>query len=269
MAEPDFYLDTVRRLCAEGWLRPDADVLVVAGGPLDRDVLAAAGIGSATISNLDDRLRGHELAPYRWSFQDAEALTFDDASFDVCVAHQGLHHCRSPHRALAEMYRVCRRGLVFFEPQETLLTRIGVRVGLGQDYELASVGAHGLLHGGVQNTAVPNFVYRWTEREVSKVLASLDPTGPPRVRCFYDLRVPEHRIGALRSRALRRAAQLAVPVARAVLRIAPRQANAVAVVVDKLDPARDLHPWLVSSPDGPRVDPAWFHARYDTPEPGR
>lgn len=265
-----FYLDTVRRLLDEGWLARDQTVLVVAGNGVDRDVMLAAGLRRATVSNLDERVHGGEVAPFPWSRQDAERLSFADGSFDVCIAHQALHHCRSPHQALLEMYRVARRGLVFFEPQETLLTRVGVRLGVGQRYEVAAVGAHALRHGGVANTGIPNFVYRWTEREVRKVLSSYDPIGEPRVRCLYDLRVPQPRVARLRSRPLRLAVRVAVPLARTILRLVPAQANALAVVVDKLDPGQHLHPWLAIEGDRPVADRRWFARRYqlDGPEAG-
>jgi hypothetical protein len=256
-----FYLEILQRLLDEGWLRRDDDILVVAGGEADREVLLAAGVTSATITNLDDRMRGDEYAPFRWRFEDAEELSYPDGSFDVCVVHQGLHHCRSPHQALLEMYRVARRGVLLFEPQETALTRLGVRLGLGQQYECAAVADNELRWGGVQNTDVPNFVYRWTESEVRKTLASYDPTGDPRVRCFYDLRVPGAGAAQLRSRAVRAMAGVAVPIARAVLRVVPSQANAIAVAADKLDPRTDHHPWLVADEHGARADAAWFGQR--------
>ena len=255
-----FYLDTVRGLVREGWMAPDDHVLVVAGGHADRAVLLAAGLRRVTISNLDERMDGGSYAPYAWSFQDAEALGFPDDAFDVCVVHQGLHHCRSPHRGLLEMYRVARRGLVMFEPQDTALTRLGVRLGVGQRYELAAVADNGLRWGGVQNTDVPNFVYRWTEREVRKALASYDPTRDPAVRVFHDLRVPGEATAATRGAMVRGLARVATPVARAVLRVVPRQANALAVVVDKVGPG-DLHPWLARDGGAVRADPEYFGRR--------
>jgi len=261
--EERFYLETLRALVSEGWLDPEADVLAVAATEVDRDVMSAVGLRSVTISNLDERLRGDEFAPYRWSFEDASDLSFDDGSFSYCICHQGLHHCRSPHRALLEMYRVARRGVVVFEPHDTLLTRLGVRVGIGQRYETA-LDMHGAPSGGVHNSEIPNFVYRWSFREASKTLASFDPIAPPRVRCYYDLRLPTARIARLRNPVSRRIAQAAVPIARLVLRLVPSQANAVALVVDRLDPRRDLHPWLVANGEQPALDLDWIRARYET-----
>jgi SAM-dependent methyltransferase len=255
----DFYRDTVGRLLADGWLRTDDEVLVVAGGELDRDVLAGAGLRRVTITNLDDAAP-LDLRPFAWAREDAEDLGYADGSFDVCLVHQGLHHCRSPHRALVEMYRVARRGIVAFEPHDTVVTRIGVRLGIGQRYERAAVADHALHSGGVRNTDVPNFVYRWTTREVEKTLASFDPRGTPRVRYFFDVREPSAAAAAVRSRPARLLARAAVPIARIALRVAPRQANALAVVADKLDPAQDLHPWLAEHDGHVAVDPLVLRA---------
>jgi len=43
---------------------------------------------------------------------DATALPFDDGSFDYCAAVTSLCFVAEPARALADMWRVCRRGLV-------------------------------------------------------------------------------------------------------------------------------------------------------------
>jgi hypothetical protein len=160
------------------------------------------------------------------------------------------------------MYRVARSGIVVFEPQETLMTRIGVRLGVGQQYECAAVADHDMRWGGVRNTGIPNFVYRWTEREIRKVLAAYDTTGDPRLRCFYDLRVPDRSAAGMRSQPARLAAHVAVPAARLLLRLVPSQANAIAVVADKLDPHAHLHPWLSLDEDGVRADASWFAARH-------
>ncbi len=76
--------------------------------------------------------------------QDVERLGFTDRAFDFVVVHQGLHHCHSPHRGLLEMYRVARRGVLAFEPRDTRLVRLGVRLGFGQEYEIAAVAENGL-----------------------------------------------------------------------------------------------------------------------------
>ena len=113
------------------------------GGQLDRDVLVGLGFSDVTITNLDRRLAANDFAPFRWAYQDLEQLTFDDAEFDFAIVHNGLHHCHSPHRGLLELYRVARQGVLVFEPRDTALVRLGVRLNLGQKYEVAAVSTTG------------------------------------------------------------------------------------------------------------------------------
>lgn len=39
-------------------------------------------------------------------------------------------------------------------------------LGVALDYELPAVSENNFTHGGVENGPIPNYVYRWTEREV-------------------------------------------------------------------------------------------------------
>jgi len=245
------------------WL-PDraASLLVVAGGRSDRDVLGRLGFSDAVISNVDERQPPGAFAPYAWSHQDAEALGYADGSFDYVVCHAGLHHCHSPHRGLLEMYRVARRAIVAFEPRDTLLIRALERLGFAQVYEALAVFRNQGRFGGVRNGAIPNFVHRWSEREVWKTIASFAPHARPRVRFAYgtdDPRIPAQAKGAARRLALR----LAMPAWRAFTAIAPRQQNLFAFRVEKPELPRDLQPWLRLAPDGaPRFDEAWARARF-------
>ena len=157
------------------------------------------GFRQVTISNLDSRIKGDEFAPYPWSLQDAENLRFEDGAFDFVVVHQGLHHCYSPHRGLLEMYRVARRGVLAFEPRDTRLVRLGVKLGFGQEYEIAAVAENGLQAGGVGNSATPNFIYRWTEREIEKTIRTFNPAGRAEFRYFSALRVPKKRIRSMKN----------------------------------------------------------------------
>ena len=166
-------------------------VLVVAGGPADRDAFRELGFEQVTISNVDEEVAAEELAPYDWSFQDAEALTYPDGSFDLTVVSAGLHHCRSPHRALLELYRVARVAALAIESRDSALMRVAVKLGAVDDYELAAVAAHGLRSGGVANTSTPNYVYRWSEREVEKTVASFAPHARHRIRFFREFELPE------------------------------------------------------------------------------
>ena len=215
-------------LLADGTLARSDSVLAVCAGTRERDLLADRGFTDAVISNLEAEA---DMAPFAWSRQDAQDIHLDDGSFDFCVVVAGLHHCASPHRALVEMYRVARKGILVIEARDGLLTRAAVRLGAASRYELDAVAAHDGRAGGVNDTSVPNFIYRWKEDEFRKVIRSADPTGEPSFRFFYALDVPG-RVPA---------ASVVEPVLRAAARVTPRLANTMAMVA--LRPAR-LWPWL-------------------------
>src|SRR5262249_38325060 len=155
-------------------------ILVACGGATDQDVFIKSGFANVVISNLDTRMNGDEFSPFTWSFQDVERLSFEDNSFDFAVVHSGLHHCYSPHRCFLELYRVARKGVLLFEPYDTLFSRIGARLNFGQTYELAAVFSNNFQFGGVNNTAIPNYIYRMSESEIEKVVTCFAPYGKHR-----------------------------------------------------------------------------------------
>jgi ubiquinone/menaquinone biosynthesis C-methylase UbiE len=246
----DFYRHVLHRLLDEGVVERGMSVLVSCGGTADRDALAEAGFTDVTITNVDDAGDDGSLAPFAWERQDAENLTYEDSAFDLTVVSAGLHHCRSPHRALLELYRVARVAAVALESRDSALMRFAVRLGAVDEYELAAVAAHGLRSGGVANTSTPNYVYRWSEREVEKTVASFAPHARHRIRFFREFELPDLLLDTdrgVRARALR----LARPIVSGITRVLPSQANLFAFAIEKPDPVRDLQPWMasVSEPD--------------------
>src|ERR1051326_3514810 len=97
-------------------------LLVAAGGAADRDVLRSLDFSDVTISNIADAPPA-DYEPYRHEVHDVEALDVDDSSFDWAIVRAGLHHCRSPHRGLLELYRVARRGILALESRDSALVR--------------------------------------------------------------------------------------------------------------------------------------------------
>ena len=183
------------------------------------------GFADFTITNLDGGRANHR--------QDAENLTYGDGSFDVVIVHAGLHHCHSPHRALLEMYRVARKCIVAFESRDSLLMRAAVRMGLTESYEESGITADG--RGGVADTGVPNFIYRWTERDVQKTIASYDPVRSALIRYFYDMRIPVQRFTRSGNYVLRAIAIMVEPLSKVFAAVAPKQCNEFAFAVLTVD----------------------------------
>jgi SAM-dependent methyltransferase len=264
----DFYEDVVSELVRDGILDPGMRVLVVCGGRTDKLTLDRCGFRDVVISNLGVRPAGKDFGTFQWSEQDAERLTFDDETFDFAIAHSGLHHCYSPHRALLEMYRVARRGVLLFEPYDNLLTRVGVRLGIGQEYEYGGVagdlGKNG-HRGGVADTTIPNYVYRFTEREIVKAIHTYAPYARHDIRFFHRMRIPWGQLRRRRNPGVYLAVRLAQPVLKLVEVCAPRQSNNFAAVILKPDLSRALHPWLRRRGEEIEVNGDWLASRYRAP----
>jgi SAM-dependent methyltransferase len=227
-----FYADVLKRLIAAGTVSISDNVLVVCGGPLDERVMRQVGFADFTITNLDENIAKHR--------ENAENLTYDDDSFDVVIVHAGLHHCQSPHRALLEMYRVARKCAVAFESRDSLLMRAAVGLGLTESYEVSAISPDG-NSGGVADTGIPNFIYRWTERDVRKTIASYDPARIPQIKFFYDLRIPIQRFTRAGNRVIRMVGLLVEPLSQLLAAAAPRQCNEFAFAISK---DGSLHSWI-------------------------
>ena len=252
------YLHTVNRLVAEGSLDPQAPTLVAAGGWTDREVLMEAGFTDVTISNLDERMIGDEFAPYKWLFLDMEELTVEPGQFSQIIEHMGLHHCASPHRGLLEMYRCAGSSVLAFENRDSLAMSLATWLGFVPVYEFEAVAGHDYAYGGHRNSAVPNAVYRWTEREVEKSLASYDPAREASIRYFYGLRLPHHRVNMI-GNPLKRAAFKATLLPFSLLaRLFPRQMNEFGFFIDKR--ASKLQPWIDSA-TGTLTPSSWEKVR--------
>lgn len=255
-----FYEETLTRLLAAGVLRREMSVLVVCAGEADRDVFRELGFQDVTISNLAGG-SDEVFEPYRWAPQDAEDLTYDDESFDLVAVSGGLHHCRSPHRALLEMYRVARETVFVLESRDSLLMRAAVGLGVADEYELTAVAAHECSSGGVRDTSTPNYVYRWTEREVEKAIASQAPHVRHRIRFFHELELPFSVLGLRYGRPGELVARVAEPALGLVTKVFPSQANLFVFCVSKPALPRDLQPWMRLEGEEPVPDEDFIRGR--------
>jgi len=259
----DFYKQVLQDLLYRNVLHRKMRVLVVCGGPTDKEALLQSGFQYGVISNLDVRTNGSEFHPFERSLQDAEKLSFEDNAFDFCVVHSGLHHCHSPHRALLEMYRVARKGLLMFEPYDNLLTRLGVLLKFGQEYEHAGMfHSNDCSHGGVRNSSIPNYVYRWTEQEIVKTINSWAPYGKHTFRFFHKTRIPWDQLRGRKNRLFYYATLLLCPLLKGVNLVLPKQSNNFAALVLKPEFPRDLHPWLLWEDNTLRLRASWLAERY-------
>jgi SAM-dependent methyltransferase len=217
-------------------------VLVVGGGQEDLEILSACGFSQIVLSNLAGT--GTSL--------DAEQIDLPDNSYPVVFAHAVLHHCRSPQKALGEMVRVAQKHVFFVEPNDCGALRMLVRLGFSFPYEIGGVANNGYT-GGLRNGLIPNYIYRWTEREVIKSVLTYHPERQFEVRSqpYWDFYVNEEellarketKLAALASKLGARNFIVFLRLAQALLSMSPllrSQGNKFFCAISK----QDLQPWI-------------------------
>ena len=242
----EFAESVLRKLLGEGLLQLDLSILVVAGGEADTQLFKSVGFTNVTISNLDYRLVGDEFSPYTWSLQDAQSLTFADEQFDFSFVSDGLHHCSSPHKALLEMYRVAKKGVIVIESRDSLLMEVAEKLNLTQSYELTAVINNNYKYGGVDNSEIPNFIYRWTENEFKKTIQSFNPIGKHTFRFYYDLNLPFRAASLKKSNTYYYLLKIAQPLTSLFTLLFKKQCNSFSMVTIKPSVPDDLWSWLES-----------------------
>jgi SAM-dependent methyltransferase len=167
----------------------NASILVVAGGKNDVFMLRTLGYTKAVITNITPST-DFDVTPYTYQKEDATKLSFADNSFDYVIVSAALHHLHSPHAGLLEVYRVAKKGALVFEATDNLLMKIMIKMGIAEEYEHSSVKRRNHESGGINNTEVPNYVYRWTKHELIKTLQSYAPHVKHTVSITHGLTMP-------------------------------------------------------------------------------
>ena len=249
MAEPaaGTFAMLLRQRIEQGVIDADDSVLVQFAGAFDETVCSEVKLTNCTFTNI---------APDTHSTGETSAVKFDahrmpqpDKSFDHVIGHSGLHHCSRPHEALHEMYRLARKTVLFVENQDSLMMRAATRAGVVVWHELPAVVDGEYRSGGVDGTGVPNFVYRWTRREVRKAVASFDPAYDIPIEFHSEWNLGTGRVAAgILQRKLGMSSEQATRAFGTAHRILnatmARQGNIFAVTVRK--DLATLHPWMQS-----------------------
>lgn len=178
-------------------------VLILGGNADDEETLRLLGFTDITLSNFsrsEDHHHSREPEVSEPLIIDAENISISDGKFDHVFVHEALHHCRSPHRALCEMLRVSKRHVVFMEPNDSFFITCLIKFGFSFPFEIAAVVDNDFERGGVRDSQIPNFIYRWNAHEVEKVVSSFMPERSCRVfgYPYWDFNVDEREL-ALRT----------------------------------------------------------------------
>jgi ubiquinone/menaquinone biosynthesis C-methylase UbiE len=242
----------------------NAKILVCGGCTLDRKVFLDLGYKNVIISNLDERMEKEiaRFAPFKWERQNAEQLSYENNSFDYVITHASIHHSFLPHKFLTEMFRVAGKGIIAIEARDSLLMRLLEKLNIPQTYEHSAVYYNDGKFGGVNNTDIPNYIYRWTEREIQKTICSFYPYTKNKFFFRYGYAFEGLNELETQNKLLFFVLKIILPFYSIFAKIFPKQQNLFAFIVKKGQIPQALHPWLKFENSKVNFDKKWGERKY-------
>ena len=172
------------------------------------------------------------------------------------VVHAALHHCNSPHRALLEMYRVAKKGILSIESKDSYLMKIALKFNLTYRYELPAVYFNDMEFGGLANTNIPNFIYRWTEDEIHKVLNCYAPYAKHKINFYYGFSTSEYKPENFYKKLL-------LIFIRFILKFVPlSQGNLFGFFIEKPNLSKESFPWIKIINKRINLDKEWLKMNF-------
>ena len=147
------------------------------------------------------------------------------------------------------------------EARDSLLMRMAIKLGLTAEYELEPAFLSGGTVGGYRNGPIPNYVFRWTEREFEKTVLSYAPTHQHTFFYEYGYNVPLQRFAMARSVVYRSVGVALSFLTRFAEIVIPKQGNQFAFGALK---NTSCQPWLTESLEfnGEYLDRKYDKGRY-------
>jgi SAM-dependent methyltransferase len=227
-----FYLKNIQEFIPEH----NASILVCGAGISDKQAFELLPYENLTMSGMD--LRPGITGGFKQLNENAEELSFEDNSYDYCVMHASVHHTRLPHKVLTELYRVSRKGFLVVEGRDSMLMRLTQLIGITEEYEV-----RGNFPGsGVNGTNIPNYIFRWTEREIMKTIKCYEPCYRHKFEFRYGTFYPDGKGKSAWKRIL---IKVLYPGYKVIMSLFPRQQNRFAFFVKKACHENEIHPWLL------------------------
>jgi len=234
-------------------------ILVLAGGPNDFNALKSFGFKNVTITNIAPHSKGFDYSPYNYQKADILNLDFEDQSYDWVFISAALHHLYLPHYGLCEMLRISIKGILVIESSDNFLSRLSRKLKLGVDYEIDALLNDGT--GGVNNSHIPNFVYRWTKAEVRKTVNSFLPETKNEFHFLHNQRIPFARIKNEKNTLKKMVLFGLLPLLFFLKYLFPSQSNEFCFIVLK---SKNLHPWLLKTDSGVALNKAYLNKNFKT-----
>ena len=165
----EFYQNQILKFLSKG-----KSILVLGASSDEASLFHKLQFKRVTLSNIDlAQLKGAEKYKFKKIKIDFKNLfKIKNNSYDYVVVHASIHHTSRPHNILLEMYRIAKHGILIVESNDSFVMRLSVKLNFSEDFEKSALNT---CVKGVDGSNIPNYVYRWTEREIKKLFYSYQP----------------------------------------------------------------------------------------------
>jgi hypothetical protein len=158
------------------FIKKKDEILVISGSITEVFILKKYGYENITITYYDENTKTNieqEFKNINFIKLDLAKSNFDIKKYNYVIVCNTLHHLSKPHQTILNLYDIANKGLMIFEGNDSFVTRILSKMNLMETFENSAISKDGT--GGLLNSNVANYIYRWTEREIVKLLYSYDP----------------------------------------------------------------------------------------------
>lgn len=163
--------------------------LLISGSINEIQILRNLGYTNFTVTYHDEKeekkLQNYGFETNKNLFRaDVRNLEFANQFFGYVITNATLHHVDQPHKAITEMYRIAKNGVLIIESNDSLIMQVACKFKFAEEFEISSIDSKN-NSGGLLDTGVPNYVYRWNEREIIKTIKSYDPSNITHINFNY------------------------------------------------------------------------------------
>lgn len=152
------------------YIPKNSNLIVFGGGQMENEILTKNNYKNITFLNIGEQdLKG---VNYKIILSPMQNTNLNDKVYDYALVNASIHHSSRPHDCILEMYRIAKKGLLIIEGNDSFLIKVACKFGYSEEFERSAIKNNS---GGVDNTNIPNFIYRWTEREIYKLICSFKP----------------------------------------------------------------------------------------------
>lgn len=204
----------------------DSKILVLGAGKLDQKIFEELKYTNFYLSNIENSSEDNLNF-----FNNLHDLQLENNSYDYCVAHACIHHSSKPHNAVLELYRVSSKGVLIIEANDSIISRLACKLGFSEEYELSAVKKN-ITSGGVDNSNIPNYVYRWTEREIIKLIKSFEPKIKHKIKFDYGYHIKFTKILIIKF------------LFKVFFAIFPKQKNLLSIFINKDKNLTKYNEWI-------------------------